>query len=137
MTEQPFGQKIIAGDTWKWTVTLPDYPSGSYTLKYFFRGPSILDLVASPTGTADYQITASPSQTSPLRAGVYDWQAAVFDSSGSKVEIGRGQVEVLADVSAQKAGTESRSWVKITLDNVRAVLQGSAGRMEAEYQING
>jgi hypothetical protein len=138
--EQPFGQSLVAGDTWNWTVdlsneTVPYSPSAGYTLKYFFRGAQSLDLMASASGSA-FSVTATPAQTKALPPGIYAWQAAVF-LSGDRTELARGTVEILPDISSQDVGFETRSWVKQSLDAVRAVLQNRAGRIEKEYQIAG
>jgi hypothetical protein len=136
MVEQPFGNELVAGDVWNWTITLCDYSPTLYTLKYFFRGPKTLDLVAVASGSG-FQVTATAAQTSPLDPGVYFWQMCVFDASNNRTELVRGSVEVLADISAMGEGIEGRSWVKQALDAVRAVIQGRASRVESEYQING
>lgn len=138
MVEQPFGNELIAGDAWNWTITLCDYSPTLYTLKYFFRGAQKLDLaaVASAEGSS-YVITANSAQTSTLDAGTYAWQMCVFDASGNRTELVRGTVEVVADIFAMAEGTDGRSWVKTALDAVQAVLENRASRVESEYQING
>lgn len=139
MMQQPFQKTVIAGDTWQWTVSLPDYPpSAGYTLKYFLRGPSKLDIAATTaTNGSGYAITVPSADTEPLTAGVYAWSMCVFDASSNRTELARGQVEVLADIASAGEGTDGRSWVKRSLDAVRAVLEGRAGRIEREYTING
>jgi hypothetical protein len=140
---QPFGQKLVAGDTWKWTVTLDDYPSSQFTLKYFFRGVDQLDAVATGSGN-DYTISIPPTatgtnpQTGKLNPGQYLWQMCVFDASNNRTELDRGSVEVLADISqagSDGASVEGRSFVKQALDNVRQAILNYSGRVEQEYQI--
>jgi len=56
---------------------------------------------------------------------------------GVRRELDRGQVEIIADISGETAPVDGRSWVKISLDAVRAVIQGRAGRIERQYMIAG
>lgn len=134
--QQPFGSQLIAGDTWDWTLNLQDYDPAVYTLKYFLRGPNTLDIVATASGTAFNAKTLSAA-TAVLSAGIYAWSMCVFDASNNRTELDRGQVEVLADIAGETAGLENRSWVKVSLDAVRAVLTGRASRVEKQYMING
>ena len=52
---QPFGKTLAAGDSWSWTIGLEDYSPASYTLKYFFRGQSQLDIIATTSRTVSMQ----------------------------------------------------------------------------------
>ena len=139
MTEQPFaGKDLVAGDTWNWTIQLDDYSPAQYTLKYFFRGPSSLDLLATPSADgSEFTVIAAGAQTSPLASGTYAFQMCVFDASGNRTELDRGNVRIWADISTQAAGIEERSWAKQMLDAIRATLLGTATRQEQEYQIMG
>ena len=136
--QQPFASQLVAGDDWSWTVSVQNYPPSSYTLKYFLRGPAKLDLaaVAAPNGS-DFMVTGASADTSKLQAGVYGWQMCVFDAAGKRTELARGQVEIIADIASQDAGVDDRSWVKVSLDAVRAVIQGRASRVERQYMIAG
>ena len=137
--QQPFGKQLIAGDTWSWTITLPDWtPAGGYTLKYFFRGPGKLDILATASAdNASFVAAATPTQTEGLPAGTYEWQLCVFDASNNRQELARGEVEVLPDIASQTQPNDNRSWVKKTLDAIRANLQGRASRVEQEYMVAG
>jgi hypothetical protein len=68
--EQPFGQSLVAGDTWSWTVDLsnesvPYSPSAGYVLKYFFRGPQNLTLQATASGSS-FSVTALRRRPAPF-----------------------------------------------------------------------
>jgi hypothetical protein len=142
LNEQPFGNQLIAGDTWTWTEELTRVGIGysaadGYILKYFFRGPSVLDLVAtSDTNATGFAIAATPTQTKALQPGTYQWQQVVF-LNGDRTELGRGTVEVLADIQSAAAGAETRSFVKQTLDAVQAVITKRASRSDLEYMVAG
>lgn len=135
--DQPFQKQLIAGDTWDWTLTLSDFPPSVYTLKYFFSGAgkTLLIVATSPDGSS-FNVHATPAQTSPLPAGTYQWSVAAFKGT-DRTLVDKGEVEIVADTFIATGQEETRSWVKITLDNLQAVLQGRAGRVEQEYQING
>jgi hypothetical protein len=134
---QPFGTELVAGDTWSWTVSLSNYSPQVYTLKYFLRGPSTLDLLAvpDPSGTG-FKLAATPTQTTALNPGTYAWQLCVF-LSADRTELARGTVNVVGDLQAAEAGLDQRSFNRQMLDAIRAVMLGTASRKEAEYQING
>jgi hypothetical protein len=139
MREQPFSNQLIAGDTWDWSISLPDYsPADGYVLKYFFRGPGTLDLTAT-TDTAGTGFKVSRihlHRRARFRLGLTSSKWRSFLGT-AKTELDRGTLEILADISAKAAGSETRSFVKITLDAIRAVLQGRATRVEQEYMVNG
>jgi hypothetical protein len=56
---------------------------------------------------------------------------------GVRKELDRGQVEILPDISSETAPVDGRSWVKKSLDAVRCVIEGRAGRVERQYMIAG
>jgi hypothetical protein len=135
--DQPFGVELVAGDTWTWTVSLSDYSPQTYTLKYFLRGPSTLDLVAvaDPSGSG-YKLTATPTQTAALLPGTYAWQLCVFQNT-DRTELARGTVQLVGDLQSADSGLDQRTFNRQMLDAIRAVMLGTASRKEAEYQING
>ena len=135
--QQPFGTKLIAGDTWKWTVPACGYSAADgWTLKYFFRGPGKLDVTATTGDDGGFAIEV-PAATTDVPAGTYAWQIIVSNASGERREIARGTVEILPNIEKQGEGYDGRSWVKRTLDALRAVLEGNATREEKYYQIAG
>jgi hypothetical protein len=133
--EQPFGTQLVAGDTWTWRVAPGYSPDDGYTLKLFLRGPQVLDITAT-SDSGEFVLTALAADTAKLQAGTYGWQMAVF-LNADRTEVGRGTIEILADLASQEAGVDSRSWVEQALAAVRAVIAGTASRIESEYQING
>jgi hypothetical protein len=138
---QPFGKQLVAGDTWDWFLSPAGYSPATHTLKYFFNGRQNLLLtgIADPNNGGQYEVKALPADTSKLTPGMYRWQLVVFKiSDNSRTELNRGIVEVLPDIASAPAGVvETRSYVKITLDNLRANIQGRASRVEAEYMYGG
>jgi hypothetical protein len=70
---------VMAGTDWHWTMELPDFPAGEgWTLNYYFRGPSILNIAATRVGTTNvYDVKALASATTGLLPGRYSWQGIV------------------------------------------------------------
>ena len=57
---------LRAGDTWKWTRTLADYPASAWTLKYRFKsaaGGFELEAILTLCGESEYKSPAFPSLT--------------------------------------------------------------------------
>jgi hypothetical protein len=137
MTLISIGTKLIAGDAWgPWTVSPCDYtPDAGYTLKMFLRGPKNLDLTTVVSGSS-FVVSATSAQTKGLPGGTYAWTLAVYKAS-DRTSLANGTVEILADLEAQDGAFETRSWVEQALAAVRAVIAGTAGRKEEEYQVAG
>jgi hypothetical protein len=144
--EQPFCNSLRAGDTWEWTLgpdralaaARPDYPAEAYSLKYVFRGASQLDVQSSIDDDGMFAFSVGQAQTAQLAAGTYAWVlVAVRASDGAEFTLAGGQVEVLADLRAIAGSYNGASWVKQTLDAIRAQLQGSASRAQKSHQIAG
>jgi len=137
---QPFGENLVAGDRWKWTVALADYPADTWRLKYFFRGKSALDITSTASG-ADHLLDTLPANTIKLSPGSYNWQAVVekIADATERYELARGSIRILPDMQKATAdsGDEFRSDNQIALDNIRKVLQGTASREEKSYEIAG
>lgn len=70
-------EKLVAGDTAKWTRSFADYPaSGGWTLSYAFRGIGRFDVAATADGD-NYAITLAASVTAAIEEGLYEWTAFV------------------------------------------------------------
>jgi len=135
---QPFGEKLMAGDRWKWTVSLADYLADTWKLTYFFRGASSLTIVSTASAT-DHLLSASPTATGALDPGNYAWQAVVekLTDATERYELARGMVQILPDISKALAGgpTDFRSQNQRILDAITKTIEGTASREERQYQI--
>ena len=103
---------LRAGDTWKWTRTLADYPASAWTLKYRFKSAAGgFEITATASGDS-YAITVAASTSaavvtgnSPSRAPVTGLRfstilgAAVADAAG----VAAGETAVAATVAAALA----------------------------------
>lgn len=134
---------VVAGDTWGWTKSLPDYPSsGGWTLGYAIRGASVLqDSAVQVSGVgAAYSITVAAAATKPLKPGKYRWQSYVDNAAtGEHYTIDTGVVTVLAgltlidDASAQ---THDERMVAAIQRELEARVTGSGNAHDA-IAING
>ena len=76
----------IAGDSWKWDKTLPDFPAGDgWQLTYYFRGETDYDAdwgsdVTSPTGEDGYEVRIDEANTA-LPPGAYRLYGRVTDGT--------------------------------------------------------
>ncbi|MCU1285924.1 MAG: hypothetical protein JWO13_2274 [Acidobacteriales bacterium] len=135
--KQPFENQIVVGDAIDWTVSLCDYSAADgYVLKYFFRGPQVLDLTSTASGS-DFKFAETAANTAKLTPGLYGWQLAIFLNGARVKTLAQGQIQVIADLSAQKAGYDARSFAKKNLDAVEAVLLDRNARVESTYQFEG
>jgi hypothetical protein len=137
MRQLPIGTQLLAGDTWgPWTIDSCGYsPSDGYSLKFHLRGPAVLDVPATVSGSF-FVVTVAAADTVELLGGTYAYAIAVYKDS-DRITLADGTVEILPDLLSQGAGVETRTWVEQALAAVRAVIAGTAGRKEAEYQIAG
>ena len=138
MITQPFEAQLTAGTAWEWTVSLYDYPASAWELQFFFRGlGSKLDVTATADGD-DFDVNLTPTDTAALNPGLYAWQMKVTSLTDptQAIELGRGSVEIVADLQAQ--GTfDARTTNRQILDAIEATLKGMASRAEQEYSVQG
>ena len=129
---------IRAGDSSSWTRVFSDYPVGTYTLTYYFRGPTVLDVTATTSGSS-FLVSLSSSTTAQLQAGEYWWEAKVTGSSET-VTVGSGSTKVLpnfADSAQVQAGYDGRSHARKCLDAINAMMEGRASAPQLSYTIVG
>lgn len=136
-TEPP---ELRAGDTWKWTRSLDDYPaSAGWTLKYRFKSAAGgFEIVASTDGDG-YSITVAAATTGVYASGRYTWAAWVEGGSSEKYSVDSGTLDVLPDYRSGVAGAalDDRTHARKTLDAIEAVIENRASLDQQRYQING
>ena len=128
---------LIAGDTWKWTRDLTDYPAGTWTLAYYFENSSATFTVTATASGTTHSVTVAAATTAPYRAGRYRWYARA--NSGAEyytVANEFGWMDVLADPAA--AGKfDRRSHARKVLDAVEATIEGRATSDQLAMSIAG
>lgn len=132
-TNEPL--EVRAGDTWKWTRSLPDYPaSEGWSLSYvLINAAAKIALTASASGDS-HAVTVSAAASSSHFSGVYDWIARV-SKAGEVYTVGSGRITVLPSLVASTA--DLRTHARKTLEAIEAVIEGRATQDVLEYQIAG
>lgn len=134
-TQEP--ASLRAGDTWRWTRSLADYPAGTWVLKYRFKNAAGgFEIIGGTSGT-DHSITVAATATAGYTAGRYNWMAWV-ESGSEKYTVDQGEVEVLSDFRATSAAVavDGRSHARKMLDAIESWLE-SRDQAVAEYEIAG
>lgn len=130
--------ELRAGDTWKWTRTLADYPASAWTLKYRFKSPTAgFEIVASAAGD-DYSVTVAAATTAGYAAGTYTWIAWVEGGTSEKYTVDTGVCTLDADYRSgtATAGLDDRTHARKTLAAIEAWIE-SRNPGVAEYEIAG
>jgi hypothetical protein len=114
-----------AGDTWRWTRDLSDYPAPTWTLTYTIYSPTaVITIVGTADGTR-HSIAKTAAQTAAYAAGRYEWVSHA--SSGSeRYQVGFGVVQILPNVAVATTGYDARSHARKMLDAINAMLEGRA-----------
>lgn len=117
-------REITAGDTLEFTVSLEDYPAGTWTLHYaLHNAESAYQFQASASGS-DHAVSVAASTTANYQPGRYDWTAWVTDGTDRHV-IADGSVKVLRDPSSSLP-YDGRSHAEVMLEAIEARLESRA-----------
>lgn len=128
---------LRAGDTWKWTRTLADYPAGTWTLKYRFKNAAGgFEVVSTASGT-DHLNTVTAATSAAIAAGTYNYIGWV-ESGSEKYTVESGSVTVSADYRATSAAAalDDRSHARKMLAAIETWLE-TRDPAVAEYEIAG
>lgn len=125
--------ELIAGDTWRWTRDLSDFPAGTWTLTYYFENQDgTFNVAASASGTT-HSVTIAAVTTAAYKAGRYRWRARAV-GGGITETVEDGWLDVRPDPAA--AGkVDVRSWARRTLDNLLTFLEENAATSQASFAI--
>lgn len=129
--------EITQGLTAKWTREdlVSDYPATTWTLTYYFVGPTAWSKAASADGS-NFDVTISATETAALLPGRYKLYGRV-SAAGELYEVYNADLVVNEDPAAMEMGQEQRSWARICRDNLRAAVQGSSDSFILNYSIGG
>ncbi len=125
---------LFSGDTVAWTKDLSDYPAGTWTLKYYLRGPANQTITATQSGSSStHAVSVTAATTATWPSGLYQWQAVVT-SGAERHSVGSGEITV--EENPICANTfETRSINKQILDALEASMLNRAARTEKGYSI--
>lgn len=128
---------LVAGDTLLWQRTLPDYPAGTWTLKYrLINAAGKIDITSTASGT-DHLISVAAATSAAYAAGAYTWTAWV-EKTGERVTVGSGTITVKANIAALNT-LDARTDAAIIVAQLMAAYKAftvSNGHV-AEYEIAG
>lgn len=133
-------QILIAGDTLRFSTSVPDYPAtDGYTLTYRLvrrdAAGTAITITASPNGS-DYEVSELPATTAAWAAGKYTW-AAYASKASERHTVDQGEIEIKADPGAVTAPYDNRSHARKVLEAIEAVLEGRATVDQQEVAIAG
>lgn len=129
---------IRAGDTVTWSETNSTYPaSASWTLKYYLRGPSKLDVTCTGSGdtfTAAIAATASNALVPGfyVYSGRFEKGSEVYTPEGFS-----GSLEVLPNLTEAPAGYDGRSHVRTVFEAIQATIESRATKSQLMTTIAG
>ena len=127
--------EIQAGDFTTWKITDTDYSAADgWALEYNLvnsAGQIVINASADGTG---HLVEISAASTAAYSAGLYSYQARMTKTT-QIYTIRRGTIKVLVNFESQTTGYDDRSFAKICLDAIEAVLQGKAGEDVLSYSI--
>lgn len=138
--------KVVAGDTLEFRVSVPKYPpSDGWSLVYRFTPrftappQSPITLTASVDGD-EYVITETPTNTGLWKPGEYGW-ARWVEKAGARQTLddlnSRGQLVILPDPSTSQAGDDNRTQAQRAVADLKEALATfrSSGGMVKSYTI--
>lgn len=130
-------QSVTAGDLWSWTDSLADYPATLWTLTYYFRGPTSLASTVGVASGVNHVVTVLAATSSPLKPGVYDWQAqAVLTATPTtKQTVAVGRLTVLANLA--NASVDNRSFNVRVTEALQATIENRATTDQLSMSIAG
>ena len=132
--------QFAAGDTWSQTDSLSAYPASSgWVLKtrFVYDGAGAAFTISSTASGDDHVTTIAAAVTAAWTAGACTWFQFVEDGAGQSISIGSGKITLLPDPRVATTAIDLRTAAQIGLDNVRAVLRGTASQGVLSYSIAG
>lgn len=111
---------IRAGDTALWTKALSDYSAADgYILTYYIVGPVNLSKAATTSGTTDFAVTLTATDTATLTPGDYAITGQV-SLAGAVFTVYSARLTVLPNLASAAAGSETRSYWRKLRDDIQA-----------------
>lgn len=119
MLEEP--SFFTAGETVEWTKALPDYPSGTWTLKYALQAPgrTLIAVTAANEPDLSYSIAILAATSASYAAGSYTWTAYV-EAGPARHVVARGSISILASPLAMLGSTHATRMLAL----IEAALEG-------------
>lgn len=129
-----FPSSIGAGLSFKASAVLPDYAAPTWALSAVIRGPGVINLPATGSGT-EFTFAVPAATTAGWVPGVY-WASLRVTDGVDVHEIAVRQLTVLPDLAAAGEGYDGRSQNELALEAINAVLAKRATIDQQRYTIN-
>jgi hypothetical protein len=111
------------------------YPaSQGWTLQALLRGPASIDITGTPSGDS-HILAASAAATAAWAPGAYAYTIRAT-LAGEVQAVETGVITIQPDTAKLAPGGEVRSHARITLDNIKAVIEKRASQDQQRYSIN-
>ncbi len=127
---------LIAGDTAKWSKSLPDYlASDGWVLSYtLINGSNKITFSATASGS-DHLVNVPAATTAAWAAGQYSWRAKVTSAGAEVHTVSAGTITIQPAFST--ATLDGRSHARKALANIEAYLENANNLTAARYMIAG
>ncbi len=122
---------FTSGESIVWTDTLPDYPTGTYTVAYNFAAhwtpvDGYESFTVSGTGVGTVWTFTMPTSTPP-KAGKYAWQKLVTRVSDSlKAQLTSGVITVIPNLSTAPTTSTAATQLAAIQTAITTLTSGSA-----------
>lgn len=129
---------IVAGLNTDWKRYYADYLyADSWVVTYYIVGNgSQITIVGTDNGDSFHRFTKLASQTTDYKAGEYSYTAVAVNGT-SKVAVESGIISIQENFITAVGGIETRSKIKIVLDNLQEVILALSKCTTTEVTING
>lgn len=130
---------LNAGDTLRFTRSLPEYPASSYTLAYTLRSTAGTTYTFSATAQAGaFLVDVPASVTADWTAGSYAMSARVSDGAGFvvSVPVASPSFTILPN-PATSTPTSTQPWAEITLTAVEEAIRQLSSKIHQSVTVNG
>ena len=131
--------EVVAGDYIQWRK--PENPdraiADGWVLSYaIVAAGKNIDLQCTDNGDKTHLATITVATSKDLPSGTYNWQSYVTKAT-ERYFVDSGVIKILVNFADVDGGFDGRSYWRITLENIEAVLQKRASRDQSSYTVNG
>jgi len=131
--------EIVAGDYIQWLqAENPDLTiADGWVLSYaIVAAGKNIDIQCSDNGDNNHLATISVSTSKDLPSGTYNWQSYIAKAT-VRYLVKTGTLKISKNFADLDGGYDGRSYWRITLENIEAVLQSRATKDQSSYTVNG
>lgn len=131
--------QIVAGETLNYRAIAADYPASAGWIVTLYVNPIGGGAASSVSSTADgddHLLQVAAATTAGWTPGACTWQTWAAKGA-ERYMLEEGTLTVRVSLIGAPAGTDTRTPAQIGLDNVRAMIRGTAALGVKRYSIGG